>query len=132
MTLVAVQGSSYVAAAGYEDGTIRVKFLDGRTRDFPNQPPEMYAALMVAPSKGRFLVALGQSAPEEPPKAKGPMDTYAHDECCSKHLVKALRAGKLEGVMEWPCPQCGCFWLAERIGEFRHWKPQSPWVVITP
>jgi hypothetical protein len=54
-------------------------------------------------------------------KADAPLDTFDHDECCGKHLSRALRNG-MKGD-DWLCPSCGCEWKAEARGPLRHWTP---------
>lgn len=55
-------------------------------------------------------------------QAGKPLDTFETDECCTKHLAKALRSGILKAD-EWLCPVCGCEWKAEMRGPLRHWIP---------
>lgn len=47
--------------------------------------------------------------------------TYQEEECCGKHLAKAIRTGSILNV--WNCPKCGCDWTGEQVGTVRNWKP---------
>jgi len=111
-----------VAAAGYDatSQTIRVQFHGGDTADYPGNPPEMYAALLVAPSKGRFIAALGAASPRVAP-APGPLETYEPDPCCGPRLDRALRKGIPGG--EWECPKCETPWKRHQVGAVLHWRP---------
>ena len=134
MKLVPVE-SSNVAAIGYnaECELLRVKFKDGTTYDYPGVSAELHARVMQAESKGRALAAIKHRAVKvsvvetiqlrEP--AKGAVQSYQPDECCGKHLSKALLAGTLDEVDRWECPKCGCEWRAEMKESIRHWVPHD-------
>lgn len=49
--------SASVAAAGYDPttGTLRIRFIRGRTYDYLGVPAAAFAAFLSAPSKGRFV-----------------------------------------------------------------------------
>ena len=51
--------SSALAAVGYDaaTGTLLVRFRSGEAYAYLDVPPEAHAALMTAPSKGRFFQA---------------------------------------------------------------------------
>lgn len=53
------------------------------------------------------------------------LDTFEPDDCCGKHLAKALRDGKLKRQTMWECPTCGCDWFTEAVEGVRHWKPMT-------
>ena len=53
------------------------------------------------------------------------LNTFQDDPCCDANLVKALRAGELDGVESWTCPKCGCEWKPRIMGNVRHWGPHE-------
>lgn len=59
MDLIPVQ-STNLAAVGYDPTTqtLRVQFVSGKTGDYQGVPPDTFAALMAAQSKGRAFVEL--------------------------------------------------------------------------
>lgn len=50
-------------------------------------------------------------------------DVYTPDECCGKHIAKALLAGKLANTDTFVCPKCGCEWKARMVEDVRSWEP---------
>lgn len=82
MEMIAVE-SSNIAAVGCENGIVRVRFKNGAEYDYPGMTVEDHAALMAAPSKGRWLKEYrnGQRRSEpaaKPEKPKAPEDwTFA-------------------------------------------------------
>lgn len=54
MELIPVE-SSNIAAIGWESGLLRVRFKDGVEYEYPDVSDTAHAALMAAPSKGRWL-----------------------------------------------------------------------------
>ena len=47
--------SSNVAAIGWSDGVLHVRFHGGRLYEYVGVPSDVFDAFMSAPSKGRFL-----------------------------------------------------------------------------
>ena len=35
------------------------------------------------------------------------LQSHEPDQCCGKHISKALRAEELDTAAEWTCPRCG-------------------------
>lgn len=56
-----------------------------------------------------------------PPEAM-PLDTFEPDECCGKHLQRALLS-KLLKADTWCCPKCGTEWIAKANGPLRNREP---------
>lgn len=57
--------------------------------------------------------------------------THQEDECCGKHIVKAIRSDAVSVAAVWGCPKCGQEWRARKIGETMfHWVPQPLMEVI--
>lgn len=51
-----------------------------------------------------------------------PLATHDEDECCGRHISKALRSGALDKGDAWTCPKCGTEWKVT-CGPIRHWSP---------
>jgi hypothetical protein len=133
--------SSNVAAIGYyaELRLLRVLFRDGALYDYPDTAPDLYAALMEAESKGRFIRQLRNgvrhavTAPDTArpvPAAHRELDSYEPDDCCDGPLIHALRSGALATATAWACPKCGCEWKPRQVGAVRHWRPHPVVEVI--
>lgn len=83
------------------------------------------AANMAASAGITVPIKLAEPAPPAAvavPAAPKPIDTFEPDECCTKHLARALRTGALKAD-DWLCPVCGCEWKVEMRGPLRHWVP---------
>lgn len=102
---------------------------------------EEYAELMAAPSKGIYWYRVFSDRAmrsgdgehiklQEPEPAPGPLDTWTPDECCGKHIAKAVQAGRLFNQQEFYCPACNCRWAARQVGPVRHWEPQTDVLVF--
>lgn len=131
MLLVSVEGSSCVAAAGFLSGKLLIIWKGGRWSEYLDRPQADFDDLLAAPSKGRFVrerLAGGDRA-STPGQPATPLDTFEHDDCCTKPLVKALFTGSLASAEEWACPKCGCAWKPDppRPPLGRHWRPHT-WV----
>lgn len=147
MTMIDVE-SSNIKAVGYDPDiyVLAVRYHDGALYIRPGCPPDTYARLMAAPSKGQFVAALPGSAllveqrpaeapaPTAPPIAPtGPLDTYDPDECCGKLLAAAMRRGDLRKAVAWTCHKCGELWCPEVIaGGVRHWRIKPIFVTNRP
>jgi hypothetical protein len=70
-----------------------------------------------------------EPSPAKPMNDPAIVHTHAVDSCCSKHLVKAAREGKLDHIDRWPCPKCGTDWGKEIVHGVHHWTP-VPAVVV--
>lgn len=57
-------------------------------------------------------------------------DTWMHDECCTKHLARALQGGMLAHSEHWLCPKCGTEWKVEMRGPVRYWEPVTAIEII--
>ena len=139
MELIPIPGSSNVDVIGYlpDVQLLRVRFRDGSMYDWPAVSADRYAALISAQSKGAHLAAhfpVGvrcladggdiklkepHVAEDKPPEIRM-LESFAEDDCCSKRLMKAKRAGD-----SWVCDKCGCEWRARIIEGFKHWEPKE-------
>lgn len=61
-------------------------------------------------------------------EAAKPPNTWEHDDCCSKHLARYLKAKPDSKTFE--CPKCACEWEPRRVAGMRHWSPDSPLIEI--
>lgn len=144
MQLTPIENSSNVKAVGWEAGTLRVVYHDGKQYEAPCDVGA-FGALMAAPSKGshihqhfRDTLRPAGELPEPTPKSPGSIITtterptsssYEHDPCCGTTIQKALASGGLNICSEWTCPKCGEKWKPEIIGNAeavssawtRHW-----------
>lgn len=48
---------------------------------------------------------------------------FTPDECCGKHIGKALLKGTLDDAKNWHCPRCDCEWTWRDIEGIRMWEP---------
>jgi hypothetical protein len=132
MEMVEVE-SSNVHSIGYDAGAKRlcVRYRDGVSYEHEDITPEFHAALMAAPSKGKFLArhlkggAKLAAMPLREPAETPSMNTFESDPCCNGNLAKDGRAGKLDIVTSWTCPKCGCEWKCRIVGPLRHWEPHE-------
>jgi hypothetical protein len=77
-----------------------------------------------APGKESAEDGRSPGGTSEHAKADVPLDTFEPDECCGKHLAKALR--HLSSSLEsFACPKCGTEWRPTVKGPLRHWEPQA-------
>lgn len=53
-------------------------------------------------------------------EAEKPINTWEHDDCCSKHLSRFLRTNP--GAASFECPKCGTDWKPEIRGPVRYWQ----------
>lgn len=80
------------------------------------------------------------------------LNSHTPDECCGRLIGEALRSGKLDDAILWPCPKCGMEWrpLETRSDTptftqhskgdlfreityavaFRHWQPHPHYAVV--
>jgi hypothetical protein len=64
-------------------------------------------------------------APEQVYSPVSLTQTYQEDDCCGKHVSKAIRSGTVGVSGAFTCPKCGCEWRAGQIGErLFHWTPR--------
>ena len=64
-------------------------------------------------------------APEQVDAPVSLTHAYHEDDCCGKHISRFIRSGKANAVESFECPQCGCEWRADQIGErMFHWTPR--------
>lgn len=137
MTMINIEGSSNVAAIGYEPDyeLLRIKFRDNSQYDYAGTSAQKYAALMAAPSKGKHLrqhfgggVRLKSDPQElelkEPAAAPAnPVpavrETFAEDSCCKNLLMAAERTH----LNSWICPTCSSQWNWAMVNGFKHWSP---------
>jgi hypothetical protein len=124
--------SSNVRAIGYnpEVKLLRIVYRDGVVYDHEDITAEFHAALMAAPSKGKFIARhLKGGVKHDPIRLRelaltpSALSTFESDPCCDPPLTKAMRDGKLADVDTWTCPKCGCTWTAQLIGGIKHWSP---------
>jgi hypothetical protein len=151
MQMIAVENSSNIAAIGYEPSVnlLRVRYKDGRTYDFPDVVPAAHAALMAAPSKGKWLAANvsggkrlsdaldPDTAPTpiplvlrepQPPAERSVLNTIDPDDegCC---LAGLSRIADLNAINSWRCPKCGTEWRPNVVDGIRHWTAR-PVVIV--
>lgn len=126
--------SSLIARIGYDPDLklLGVSFHDGKVSAIAPVTAEEFAGFMAAPSKGtHFYKTFGQRAKlgTQPaaapialrePEPLGPLETFHHDDCCSRRLQKADRTG----LDRWECPKCGCEWVKVTHGPVHHWEPE--------
>ena len=58
------------------------------------------------------------------------LQSHEPDQCCGKHISKALRAEELDTAAEWTCPRCGVLWTATIEGTVKHWSPKPIFLVL--
>jgi hypothetical protein len=130
--LVPVEGSTAVKAVGFDSGIIRILWRSGSFNDYEGRSQSDFDDLLASPSKGRFVrerLAGGGPAIAGTPVLT-PLDTWDHDDCCSKPLRKAIGTGSLAGATSWVCPKCDVEWTPELApGLGRHWRPQT-WLAV--
>jgi hypothetical protein len=141
MEMIEVQ-SSNVAAIGYDPDVLvlAVRYRDGHLYVRPNVSPGTWAALLAAPSKGKFVAGLNGLAiqvsterrnadqpieitPEQRAvshAADGPLNVIDEDadKCCDA----TLRAFGGDRLAPWECPKCGLRFEAQMIGPVRRWR----------
>jgi hypothetical protein len=83
--------------------------------------PERYNSIR----KEAREISQSTGAPEQVDAPVSLTQTYQEDECCGKHIAKAIRAGTVGVSGAFTCPKCGCEWSADQIGErMFHWTPR--------
>ena len=155
MEMVAVEGSSNIAAIGYLPDVclMRVRFRDGAQYDHLNVSAQAHAALMAAPSKGKHLrehfppgvrcMANGGPVPEGAPYIVGetpseqttrtlgiqpiaePSDIIVDDEIDSCCKPRLMKVNRTK-ISTWVCPRCGQQWDAALLEGVKTWQPYSP------
>ena len=136
--------SSSLESVGYciEAELLRIRFRDGSVYDYPDTPAEIHAALMAAPSKGKYLRTSGlakrgckigvplELAPAQPVAVGGNnVVDPPGDPCCGKSLNAALLAGLLDAIAEWQCGKCNTLWRPTIAEGVRIWRPIE-WMAI--
>ncbi len=77
----------------------------------------------------RAIAAIEPSKPKNDPAM---VHTWDNDSCCSKHMSKAARDGKLDALDRWPCPKCDTEWAKYTIHGVYFWKPVIAVMVFQP
>jgi hypothetical protein len=130
--------SSNIAAIGWEEDNLTVRFRDGKEYQYPGVTEKQYADLMAAPSKGKALnglialragVALKSAKTPEVSKG-GPIHTSQAEGCCSKHINNASLSGKLDKLEPWECPKCGTIYAPKAYGPLVNWEAQADVLVF--
>lgn len=127
-----VVASSNIAAVGYGDGILCIRFKSGTEHNFVDVPAEKVGLLMTAKSIGGYFAAeikpryrsyLAKHSADyvETRKAENApkiLQTAQDDDCC-----KPLRSKQIASLDSWTCPKCGCEWKPTIEGAIRHWAP---------
>jgi hypothetical protein len=137
--------SSNVAAIGYADNTLTVRFRNGSEYEYPGVTQQQYEDLMAAPSKGKAIqglvalragVVLKRSSKDLCDTldariyAGKPMHTTQADGCCGKHLNKASLSGNLDNLSPFTCPKCGTVYNPKAYGPLVNWEAEAAVLVF--
>ncbi len=131
--------SSNVAAIGYADNTLTVRFRNGSEYEYPGVTQQQYEDLMAAPSKGKALQGLvalraGVTLKSKPAKEANVSGTLIHttqaDGCCGKHLNNASLSGVLDKMEPFSCPRCGTEYKPTAQGPLVLWEAQCSVMVF--
>lgn len=124
--------SSNIAAIGYENQTLCVRFKDGAEYEYPGVSEQQYKDLMAARSKGRALNGLiairaGVTLKSKPDKSAvlkqgGPIHISQAEGCCRKHINDASLSGSLDKLEPWGCPKCGTVYYPKAYGPLVNWE----------
>ena len=131
MNMIPVE-SSNIAAIGFKDGLMRVRFRDGAEYDYPDITAKQHAELMLSPSKGKALNALIlvragvvlKSSKKPEVSAGGPIHVSQAEGCCAKHLNNASLAGAMDKLEPFECPKCGTLYTPRAVGPLVNWDAQ--------
>ena len=135
--------SSMISRVGYDPelNFLRAVMSDGSIYDCAPVPAADYAAFMASRSKGNYWhthfaakafragkIESGGSIPVQlrEPSPTSILETFAEDNCCSRRLQKASRAG----LTQWNCPECGCDWEPAMVNGVKHWSPKPAFFVM--
>lgn len=145
--------SSTIAAIGYDPDilTLGVRYLSGDIYLFHNIQPLMYARLMSAPSKGKWLhaalnakgmkVEFGKEVREETvPSTGAAADPVAPEilnvldpeasPCCKTSFLCVVRSVRFTGCNSFECPQCGTkFMVDPDVTDVRYWRIRATFAV---
>lgn len=135
--------STLIATVDY-DGEMKiltVHFHGGKRVAIAPVSAAEYVAFLSAGSKGSFFhrvfgprlnasIRIDTPAPIalREPLPIGPLETFHHDDCCTKHLQKANR----DGTQTWECPECGTGWEKVQRGELFNWEPRPSFFLVRP
>jgi KTSC domain len=138
--------SSNVAAIGYENETLSVRFKDGAEYEYPGVSQRQYDDLMSAPSKGRALngliaVRAGVTLKSKQPLAQTPEQATARpihtsqaEGCCAKLINNDSLSGALDKLAVsgtvWSCPKCGTEYQPKIFGPLVNWEAQADVLVF--
>lgn len=132
--------SSNVAAIGFDNGLMRVRFRDGAEYEYPDITEAQHADLMASPSKGKALNALitvragvvlkSHRKPEV--SAGGPIHVLQAEGCCAKHLNNASLAGSLDKLEPFTCPKCGTLYTPKAVGPLVNWDATVEVLIFRP
>lgn len=148
MEMVApVNDSSTIARIGFDGSAIHVQFNSGKTYQYPDCCEATFESLRTAPSPGKWLNENLKSRGTASPGPAGhpaatPIPalrdrqkaTQIHvtqsEGCCTKMLNNASVSGKLDGLTEWECPQCGLPHIPKVYGPLINWEAQAAVMLI--
>jgi hypothetical protein len=135
MNLHPIDGSSNVAAAGIDAGTMRVRFHDGSEYEYPNVTEAQFQAFLEAPSKGAWLQEFvtarsGKRVTKKPEIVSDKFHTTQAEGCCKKHLNNASLSGALDKAQRFECPKCGTEFLPKAHGPLTLWEGQCDVLLI--
>ncbi len=138
MEMVPVE-SSNIAAIGYDAGTLRVRFKDGAEYEYEGVTEAAHAALMAAPSKGRWLKEYRSGHRLAEPAANAASDkfhTTQAEGCCKTQLKNASLFGKLDKLLAtgdpFECGKCGTVYQPKSFGPLTNWEAEVAVLIFKP
>ncbi len=127
--------STNIAAIGFEDGQLRVRFRSGKEFGYA-VTEEQYRALMAADSKGRFLRKniISKNVSRETSVCETPVRDILHstqaDGCCGVELNRAAYRGKLDTAKTFTCPKCDTEFKRNEFGPLVRWDCVADFAVV--
>jgi hypothetical protein len=127
--------SSHIAAIGYleDERVLLVRYKDGSLYAQSQVLPSEYAELMIAPSKGRWLLTKGlrwgaQLSPrlahaDNASPSAGVLNVIDEDadKCCRRQLTSFF-GGAPSNAEHFECSACGTNFKPVMVGPSRHWR----------
>lgn len=132
--------STNIAAAGFENGVLRVRYKDGAEYEYPNTSEQEHRSLMESDSPGRWMrefVSRRAGVVKVPsnPAAKREVGsdkfhTTQADGCCRKQLNNASLSGALHKAESFTCPRCQTEFKPTWHGPIASWEPQCDVMIL--